>query len=70
MTSLKVTKCHFYFYFNFNLRSYGQLFVIIYNVYYMNNINVRHTKQLELFYLTPVSLVLVLHIFIFTFNKL
>ena len=28
--SLKVTKCHFYVYFNLTLRSYGQLFVLIF----------------------------------------
>ena len=28
---LKVTKGHFYVYFNFNLRSYGQLFVLVYS---------------------------------------
>ena len=27
---LKVTKGHFYVYFNLNLRSYGQLFVLVY----------------------------------------
>ena len=30
---LKVINGHFYVYFNLNLRSYGQLFVLVYSVY-------------------------------------
>ena len=34
---LKVTKGHFYVYFNFNLRSYGQLFVLVFKEPQLNN---------------------------------
>ena len=33
---LKVTKGHFYVYFNLNLRSYGQLFVLVFHLFHIN----------------------------------
>ena len=41
---LKVTKGHFYVYFNLNLRSYGQLFVLVYSEYDLS-------QSFSLFYL-------------------